>query len=153
MKKIKTTNKKKKKKQQEMRCPFCGGRVVFRSAEGIYHDNRKNVMLYICSHYPGCDSYVRADPITKKPIGTMADRTLREFRKEAHHSFDQLHEKGYMTKAEAYMWLSQKLALPLSETHIGLFGNYYCEVVMRESRKFIESRSAAVGVAKCKRSG
>lgn len=133
-------NKKKKARKQEMRCPFCGGRVVFRSAEGIYQDNRKNVMLYICSHYPECDSYVRADPVTGKPIGTMADRTLRELRKEAHRCFDTIYKKGYMTKAEAYMWLSQKLSLPLSETHIGLFGNYYCEVVIRESNQFMENR-------------
>ena len=75
--------------------------------------------------------------------GTMADRTLRELRNAAHHCFDQLYKKEYMTKAEAYMWLSQKLALPLSETHIGLFGTYYCETVIRECRKFMEGRRLA----------
>lgn len=143
MKAIGKAYKKKKKRKAEMRCPFCGGPIVFRSAEGIYRDNRKNVMLYVCSHYPECDSYVRADPVTKKPIGTMADRTLRELRNAAHHCFDQLYKKEYMTKAEAYMWLSQKLALPLSETHIGLFGTYYCETVIRECKKFMEGMRLA----------
>ena len=68
----------------------------------------------------------------------MADRTLRELRKEAHRCFDAIYKKGYMTKAEAYMWLSNMLSLPLSQTHIGNFGEYYCEVVLKESKKLLE---------------
>lgn len=29
------------------RCPYCGGNVVLRSADGIYKDNSRNAMLYI----------------------------------------------------------------------------------------------------------
>lgn len=148
MQPIKGNKKKKNRRKAEMRCPFCGATVVFRNADGIYRDNRKNVMLYVCSHYPECDSYVRADPVTQKPIGTMADRSLRELRNKAHHSFDLLYKNGYMTKGEAYMWLSQKLCIPLSETHIGRFGDYYCEAVIRESRKYMESRSKVRRIAK-----
>lgn len=41
------------------RCPYCGGSVVYRSADGIYKDNSRGTMLYVCSHYPDCDAYVR----------------------------------------------------------------------------------------------
>ena len=52
-------NKKKKRKGFQagsMRCPYCGSPVIFRSADGIYHDNSKGMMLYVCSHYPQCDA-------------------------------------------------------------------------------------------------
>ena len=42
-------NKKKRKgfNASSMRCPYCGGTVVYRSADGIYHDNSKGMMLYV----------------------------------------------------------------------------------------------------------
>ena len=42
-----------------MRCPYCGGPVIFRGADGLYHDNGKGMMLYVCSRYPQCGAYVR----------------------------------------------------------------------------------------------
>lgn len=47
-------NKKKKRKGFDrggMRCPYCGSPVVYRSADGIYRDNSKGTMLYVCSRY------------------------------------------------------------------------------------------------------
>ena len=43
--------KKQKKKRKgfqagSMRCPYCGSPVIYRSADGIYHDNSKKTMLY-----------------------------------------------------------------------------------------------------------
>lgn len=32
------------------RCPYCGGTVIYRSADGIYKDNSRNTMLYVCAH-------------------------------------------------------------------------------------------------------
>ena len=43
----------------KLRCPYCGSSVIYRSADGIYRDNPKHTMLYVCSRYPACDSYVR----------------------------------------------------------------------------------------------
>lgn len=65
-------NKKKKRKGFDrggMRCPYCGSPVVYRSADGIYRDNSKGTMLYVCSRYPECDSYVRAHTGTNIPVG------------------------------------------------------------------------------------
>ena len=121
-----------------MYCPYCGGRTEFRSADGIYHDNRDGTMLYVCRNYPRCDTYVRVRPGTTDPIGTLANSRLRALRKEAHRYFNQLFEKGVMTKREAYEWLSQMIGLPMSKTHIGLMGEYYCELVIQESKKLLD---------------
>lgn len=123
-----------------MRCPYCGGSVVFRSADGIYRDNSNGTMLYVCSHYPECDAYVRVRDGTRIPVGTMADRKLRMLRKTAHDYFDQLYQSGLMEKQEAYQWLSHLIDAPLSEAHIGYLGEYYCRLVIDECRKLLKGR-------------
>ena len=78
-------NKKKKRKgfnASAMRCPYCGASVVYRSADGIYQNNDKGAMLYVCSHYPACDAYVRVHAGTKLPVGSMANRELRAIGEE-----------------------------------------------------------------------
>ena len=139
---MKYTKKKMKSKGKginysKMRCPYCGGTVVFRSADGIYKDNSQGVMLYVCSHYPECDTYVRAKKGTRIPVGSMADRKLRCLRKTAHDSFDQLHRSGLMSKQDAYRWLAGVIGAPMSEAHIGYLGEYYCQLIADESRKLM----------------
>lgn len=123
-----------------MRCPYCGSSVVFRSADGIYRDNSNGTMLYVCSHYPECDAYVRVHDGTKIPVGTMADRKLRTLRKTAHDYFDQLYQSGLMGKQEAYQWLAHLIDAPLSEAHIGYLGEYYCQLVIDECRNLLKGR-------------
>ena len=66
--------KKKTNHSKAMRCPYCGAPVVLRSADGIYYDNSRGTMLYVCSRYPECDAYVRVHQGTNVPVGTMANR-------------------------------------------------------------------------------
>ena len=131
----------KKKRAQNLapRCPYCGSHSVLRSADGIYHCNDKNTMLYVCSRYPACDSYVRVHPGTKIPVGTMANRELRALRNEAHRNFDRLHKQGLMSKEDAYCWLASILAAPLGQAHIGYLGEYYCKQVIEASKQQLEN--------------
>lgn len=132
--------KNKKVNYSAMRCPYCGAPVVYRSADGIYKENKNNTMLYVCSNYPKCDAYVRVHPGTNTPVGTMADGKLRALRELAHTYFDKLHKSGIMTKDEAYYWLSNLINAPLSQAHIGYLGEYYCKQVMEESMKLLNSK-------------
>lgn len=125
-----------------MRCPYCGSPVIYRSADGIYHDNSKGTMLYVCSHYPECDAYVRVHAGTSIPVGTLANHELRTLRRTAHHYFDQLYQSGMMSKQDAYQWLADLICAPLSEAHIGYLGEYYCKQVIEESKKLLEHRDA-----------
>lgn len=145
---MKSNKKKKMKNNGALRCPYCGGTVVYRSAEGIYKDNSKDTMLYVCSHYPACDAYVRVHPGTKIPMGTMADHNLRSLRNTAHRHFDKLHKDGYMTRQEAYMRLANLISAPLSQAHIGYLGEYYCNLVIKESDKLLRTKQA-IRKAKC----
>ena len=102
-------NKKKRKgfNASSMRCPYCGSTVVYRSADGIYHENKKGTMLYVCSNFPECDAYVRVHAGTNIPVGSLANHELRSLRRTAHHYFDQLHESGFMSKQDAYQVIEE----------------------------------------------
>ncbi len=64
------------------------------------------------------------------PMGTLADRPLRQKRRQAHIALSQLWERGLMTRKEAYRWLQVQLSLPESEAHIGHFSAYRCDQVI-----------------------
>ena len=122
------------------RCPYCKSTITLRSADGIYKENSAGTHLYVCSRYPECDAYVRVLPGTSKPVGSMANGSLRALRTEAHRHFDQLHLTGLMTRNEAYFWLASMLQAPLSQAHIGYLGDYYCRQVIEESKRILENR-------------
>ena len=107
-----------------MRCQYCGGTAVLRSADGIYRKNPNHTMLYVCSNYPRCDAYVRTHAGTSIPVGTLANS-------------NQLYCSGLMSKQEAYLWLAELLQIPPSEAHIGLLGEYYCGEVIKESKRLL----------------
>ena len=135
------SKRKKKTAKCAPRCPYCGAVSQLRSAEGIYIDNSKNAMLYVCRNYPSCDAYVRVHPGTTIPMGTLANRKVRALRAEAHKYFNQIYLRGIMSREDAYEWLSHMLGLPIKDTHIGQMGEYYCQKVIEESRKLLDSQT------------
>ncbi len=133
-------NKKKTVNYDAMKCPYCGASVHLRSGDGIYKENSKNVMLYVCSKYPACDAYVRVHEGTNKPVGTLANYKLRAMRNEAHRYLKEIERKGIMKKQEIYQWIAGRISAPLSETHIGYMREYYCGIVIEESKKLLNAR-------------
>lgn len=132
---------------RQLRC-HCGRPAILRSAEGLSRAYRPGMMAYVCSNYPQCDSFVLAHPGTLRPMGSLADSKLRRLRYEAHQEFDQLYESGLMTKQEAYQWLSYMVQAPMEHAHIGHLGEYYCQIVIQESRKLLRQKRTERG--KCK---
>ena len=124
---------------ENRRCPYCGSPVHLRSADGIYRDNSRDTKLYVCARYPACDAYVRVHPGTIIPVGALADAKLRALRRTTHQHFDKLHESGLMTKEGAYGWLAFTLQSPLSQAHIGYLSEYYCTLIISESKKLMET--------------
>ena len=123
----------------QLKC-HCGRPAVLRSAEGICKTHRPGAMVYVCSDYPACNSFVMAHPNTLAPMGSLAGPELRRLRYEAHQEFDRLYKTGLMTRKEAYRWLSYIVQAPMSHAHIGHLGEYYCRMVIRESRKLLSQK-------------
>ena len=122
-----------------MRCQYCGATTRLRSAEGIYKHGGGGVLLYVCSNYPACDAYVRVHPGTTMPVGSLANPALRILRMKAHQHFNELYLSGLMTKSEAYSWLAFALGLLPSQTHIGHFSEHYCNQVITECDKYLNT--------------
>lgn len=97
-------------------------------------------MAYVCSRYPACDSYVMAHPGTLEPMGSLAGPKLRQLRYATHREFNKLYQSGLMSKRDAYQWLAMTVQAPMAHAHIGHLGEYYCQVVIDESRKLLQER-------------
>ena len=101
-------------KKAHITCPYCHAPAQLRPASSIYgiHTKDRAAKLYVCSRYPACDAYVQAHKATGLPMGTLANKELRQKRMQAHRTFNQLWEKGFMRKQDAYAWLCVRLGIP-----------------------------------------
>lgn len=73
-----------------------------------------------------CEAYVGVHPGTTKPLGTLANRELRNLRVMAHRQFDRLWRERHMTRSQAYLWLKKVFDLSWDEAHIAMFGPERC---------------------------
>lgn len=126
------------RQQKQVRC-HCGRPAVLRSAEGFCRTYREGEMVYVCSAYPACDSYVRASPDTLEPMGSLVWPELRRLRFEAHQVFNRLYLTGLMSKTQAYQWLARTVQAPMGHAHIGYLGEHYCRVVIQESKRLLQN--------------
>ena len=82
---------------------------------------------------------------SQRPMGTLANKHLRQKRQAAHAVFNQLWKSGLMTKRQAYFWLQAKLDLPECEAHIAKFSEGRCQLVIDLCEQFLgaQHRKAA----------
>ncbi len=130
-------------KQVKIRCPYCGSMALLRPAKLVRRGAGPEDEVYVCARFPACDAYVAAHRDSRLPMGTLADKALRQKRRDAHLALNRLWEYGYMSKKEAYRWLQLQLGLPETEAHIALFFEYRCEQVIRLCGSFIEAQGQA----------
>lgn len=130
-------------KQVNIKCPYCGAKALLRPASVVHTNAQPGEEVYVCAHYPACDAYVSAHRESRLPMGTLADRALRQKRRRAHLALNRLWEQGYMTRKEAYRWLQIQLGLPESEAHIGRFSEFRCQQVIDLCNRFTNARKRA----------
>ena len=126
-------------KHAKIKCPYCGAQAFLRPATVVREHAAPGKMIYVCARYPACDAYVSAHRDNRLPMGTLADRSLRGRRRQAHIALNRLWEQGFMTRKEAYRWLQIQLGLPESEAHIGRFSAYRCEQVISLCKRFTDA--------------
>jgi hypothetical protein len=97
-----------------MKCPYCGNDANYGPNEEFY--GRRFGRSYMCYYCKPCDAYVGTHNNTTKPLGTLANQELRDWRKKAHAAFDPFWQKFEMTRKDAYEMLKTKFG---REIHIG----------------------------------
>lgn len=129
-------------KKNIVKC-HCGAHAVLRPAGYVHGDNARDEYLYVCARYPVCDSYVGVHQKTKKPLGTLAPKTLRIKRMQAHRVFNRLWESGLMKKWQAYVWMQAKLGLNSEQAHIARFSEYMCDLLITECTQVLRNNRLA----------
>lgn len=101
-------------------CIYCQSPVIFTSNSVIYGREYGNGKVYKCT---GCDAYVGVHTGTKIPLGRLANRELRDLKKQCHAMFDPVWKQNKNIKREqAYGRLANCLGINIHECHFGWFG-------------------------------
>lgn len=116
-------------------CPYCAGTVELVSNAEIYHGREYGdwPYAYLCR---GCGAYVGLHPNTDIPLGTLADKPMREARKAAKEPFHQLVRTRFGgDRSAAYLWLAERMSIPASRCHFGMFTVQQCAEALREIQR------------------
>ncbi len=103
-----------------MICPYCKKEAIWSENKIIY--GRNYGISYMCYYCKPCDAYVGCHNNTRKPLGTMANKELRGWRKKAHAVIDPLWKTNGMKRKEVYAMLKNKFGkdIHIGEADIGL---------------------------------
>lgn len=134
-----------KYRNYQINCPYCGSPALCRPASIVHGSSvlEKGRYLYICSHWPECDSYVAAHKKDKRPMGNLANKELRHKRMLAHRALEELQQARHMEKWAVYLWLQGHLNLNEEQAHIGLFSEQMCEQVISLCRQAIRTSTGS----------
>jgi len=107
-----------------MECPYCFGELKFVTSKEFYGEDY-GTNLYVCYE---CDARVGTHGRGKTPLGTPANKELRNLRMIAHSLFDPLwkgkHRK--MGRIRAYRVMQELMDLPPNIAHIAMFNKEQC---------------------------
>lgn len=112
-------------------CPYCKGDTEFVDSTVVY--GRSYGMIYLCRP---CDAYCGVHKGTDKSLGRLANKELRQWKKDAHAHFDKIWQDGHLKRTSAYQKLSQELGIDPQYTHIGMFSVETCKRVVEWAKNF-----------------
>lgn len=119
-----------KKTQRPAECDNCKSKAIRLTKNDILYGKIYGSwpLVWYCDD---CGAAVGCHPNTDVPLGIMADRMTRRWRKKAHEAFDPIWRKpNWITRHQAYEWLAGKLGLETKACHIGTFTRNQCRQVI-----------------------
>ena len=112
-----------------MKCPYCKEEALWCENKEVYGKNYgKSYMMYLCKT---CDAYVGCHNNTERPLGTMANRETREWRKKAHLAFDPFWKENGYTRKSIYGKISEALE---TDVHIAESDITQCKKIINWCR-------------------
>jgi len=109
-----------------MICPYCNQPAKYGPNEEFY--GKRYGRSYMCYYCKPCDAYVGTHNNTTEPLGTMANRELRQWRMKAHDAFDPFWRKWGMKRNEAYEMLNTAFG---KDIHIGSADIETCQKIIK----------------------
>jgi hypothetical protein len=116
-------------------CHYCQSFSIPATGKDIY-PHRKDLASLAFFSCPTCDAYVGCHEITGKPLGRLANATLRKAKSAVHEVFDMIWKEKYKTRHESYMWLAHALAIDEDDCHIGFFDELGCQNALKHINVF-----------------
>jgi hypothetical protein len=121
-------------------CPYCDKPTIEVTGDEIYGQGRGygHIKMYKCSG--SCDAYSgsKLENGIRVPMGSLANKELRELRKKCHKLFD-ANWKGKsnerLARRKCYFWLQEFTNLPEELAHIGMFNIEQCNILIAELLK------------------
>lgn len=108
-----------------MICPYCKNEAPWVENKAIYGRNYgKSYMCYFCKP---CDAYVGCHNNSKRPLGIMANKELRQWRRKAHDHIDPVWQSGKKKRGAVYAILREKLG---REIHVGESDIETCQKIL-----------------------
>ena len=113
-----------------MKCPYCLREAKYGENKEVY--GRNYGQSYMCYYCKACDAYVGTHNNTTTPLGTMANKELREMRIKTHKIIDFPWKQKMKTRREVYKMLKKSFGYPV---HIGKSDLEQCKEIIKVSKE------------------
>lgn len=110
-------------------CPYCGEESVLVDSSVVYGSSYG--LIYLCKP---CGAYCGVHKGTTIALGRLANKELREMKKEAHKHFDAIWTGFKKSRSAMYKRLSELMGTHPEQTHIGMFDVDQCKKVIELSK-------------------
>ncbi len=115
-----------------MICQYCGNEARWCENKEVYGNNLgKSYMCYYCKD---CEAYVGCHNNTKVPLGTLANKELRQWRIKTHRTIDGYWKSRICTRRKVYELL--KLIFQ-KEVHVGSSDIEMCKEIIKATNEKI----------------
>jgi len=129
------------------KCPYCNSDVIYVDSIKIYR--KSHGMIYLCSDYPLCMSWVGVHSGTNYPLGRLANNELRKLKSEVHSWFDPIwkylikhkNQSKYKARNSTYQWLAFKMNIDIDDCHIGMFDVKQCKEAIIIIKEFYKNKN------------
>lgn len=135
-------SKKKKHNQEKTCCPECGASIQLVNGMDMHFrfttEETKNQMYWRCSHYPACNTYIIADPKTKKPTGLMGGSNLRHKRIAIHKWEEMFVEAGKMSRVAFRDMCASQIGMRVADYHARYITEMDCNTILQYLQRLYE---------------
>ena len=106
-------------------CGYCEGKPSLVDSSKVYKKSYGNIWL--CE----CGARVGVHKQSNEPLGRLADKELRGFKKLAHAAFDPMWDcRVTGSRKKAYAWLANEMGMTKDRCHIGMMDVEQCKWII-----------------------